>query len=199
MVEAETTNHRGEEPVVISNRTTIMFQLDWDDEPRETFRMRCLEYEEENGGQWVLHILPNVEELESGWWRLYEIHPSRVGREYSVNTELSLRHIKALLEGAASKIGLVLREDGPFEKLCIRDLVQRVAVCVGATEESYHPEPGKKMFPAKETIGIEIYRKPDGTLIHLKEDPMPFDSTNRALWLKSFREIREAREKQRPL
>ena len=43
MTEAETTNHQGGEPVVITNRTTIMFRLDWDDEPRETLRMRCLE------------------------------------------------------------------------------------------------------------------------------------------------------------
>jgi hypothetical protein len=84
-----------------------------------------------------------------------------------------LRHIKALLESAASKIGIVLRKDDPFEKLCIRDLVERVAVCVGTAEESYHPEAGRKMFPAKETIRIEIYRKPDGTLIHLKEDNAP--------------------------
>lgn len=39
------------------------------------------------------------------------------------------------------------------------------------------------MFPAKETIRIEICKKLDGTLIHLKEDPMPFHSRNRALWL----------------
>lgn len=112
---------------MITNRTTIMFRLDWDDEPQETLRTRCLEYEQENGGLRPLHILANQEELESGWWRLYEVDPARVGRECGINTERSLRYIKALLESVASRIGLVLRENEPLEELCIRDLVERVA------------------------------------------------------------------------
>jgi len=197
MTSTEGSHEKNGEAVILEDTTTIMFQLDWDDEPRETLRMRCLEYEEENGGQWVLYILPNLEETDSGWWRFYEIDPARVGREYSINTKMSLKLIRGLLESAASRIGLTLEETEPYEKLSIRKLLERVATRVGGTEERYRPETGKKMFPPKEVIRIDVFRKADGALIHLKEDPMPFDETNRTLWLESFMMIR-ARNRQQP-
>lgn len=190
MTHTEVSRRQSDEAVMLCNRTTIMFQLGWDDEPRETLRMRCLQYEDESG-QWVLYILPNVEELHSGWWRLYEIDPARVGSEYSINTKISLNHVKRLLELAASKIGIVLEETEPYEKLSIRSLIERVAIHVGSVKERYQPESGRKMVPPKDVLNVDIFRKVDGTLIHLREDPVPFDDTNRRLWLESFRQFQE--------
>ena len=191
MTHAEVGRRQSGEAVVLCNKTTVMFQLDWDDESRESLRMRCLEYENESG-QWVLFTLPNIEDIRSGWSRLYEIDPARVGYEYSINTKISLRLIRQLLQSAAKRIGLVLEETEPYEKLSIQSLVERVAVHIGSVQERHQPEPGRRMVPPKEILQVDIFRKVDGTLIHLTEDAVSFNDTNRRLWLESFMQIQEA-------
>ena len=125
-------------------------------------------------------------EVNSGGWRLYEIDRSRSGSEYSENTRASNRHISALPQSAANKLGIELRQDEQWETLCIRNLVERTANKTGTTEEQYQPDDHETMFPPKDLIRVEIYGKSNGEVSHLKEDPPPFDERNRRLWIESF-------------
>ncbi len=184
-------------PISILNRTTLIYQLEWEDEPRESLRMRCLEFERRNNdGNWALYILPNIEELDSGWWKLYEIDSSRIGREWRSDTEIAMSYIRWLLVPVANQLELELDNSKKLEKVCIQDLVERVAKKVDVILGEFVDVGSRKtVFPPEKFVRCDVYQKPDGTTILLREDPMPFNEENRKIWAQRFYKMRKTTSK----